>query len=134
VKLFHDDCAGAELEMMHAIDAFAHWLPEVGEAIERLGHGGLIAAFAEADREGRKDALHHAAFIEAGEQGGDEISALRLEALLLHMPEAKRDRVLDEIAVAEPTFASIVRAQLPRVASRGTKRAPRPARRAGVRA
>src|ERR1700741_4064261 len=86
VKLFHDDRAGAELEMLHALGAFQHWLPDVGETIEKLGHGGLIGAFAQADREGRKDAQHHAAFAEAGQQGGDELSALRIEALLPNMP------------------------------------------------
>lgn len=118
VKLFHDDRAGVELEMLHTLGAFDHWLPEVGQTIEKLGHGGLIAAFALADREGRKDMKHHVAFAEAGEQGGDELSALRIEALLLNMPIAKRERVLDEIAVAEPVFASLVRSQLPRVARR----------------
>jgi len=138
VKLFHDDRAGAELEMLHALDVFRNWLPDVGETIEKLGHGGLIAAFAEADREGRKDVQHHVAFAEAGEQGGDELSALRIEALLLNMPVAKRERVLDEIAVAEPLFASLVRAQLPRIARRTprseTTSAPRVARRRAARA
>lgn len=124
VKLLHDDRAGAELEMMHALGAFQHWLPEIGALIERLGHGNLIALLHQADREGRRDAEHHAAFVEAGEQGGDEVSALRLEALLLAMPPAKREGVLEEIAVAEPTFASLVRKQLPRVARRRTKAAP----------
>ncbi len=118
VKLFHDERAGVELEMLHALGAFVHWLPEVGQAIQRLGHGGLVAAFAEADREGRKDAQHHVAFAEAGEQGGDELSALRIEALLLRMPIAQRECVLEEIAVAEPLFASLVRSQLPRAARR----------------
>lgn len=121
VKLFHDDRAGAELEMMHSLGAFAHWLPEIGEVVDRLGHGGLAAALQQADREGRKDANHHAAFAAAGEQGGDEVSALRLEALLLNMPPGKRDRVLDEIAVAEPLFASLVRKQLPLVERRRAK-------------
>jgi len=124
VKLLHDDRAGAELEMLHALGSFDHWLPEIGETIERLGHGGLISALAQADREGRRDEQHHAAFVEAGEQGGDELSALRLEALLLNMPPAKRERVLEEVAFAEPTFASLVRAQLPRVARRTTKSVP----------
>ena len=128
VKLFHDDRAGAELEMLHALGVFAHWLPDVGDTIERLGHGGLIASFAQADREGRKDVQHHVAFAEAGQQGGDELSALRIEALLLNMPHAKRERVLEEIAVAEPLFASLVRAQLPRVARRAPKTTSRPAR------
>lgn len=138
VKLFHDDRAGAELEMLHALGAFLHWLPDVGDTIERLGHGGLIAAFAQADREGRKDMQHHAAFVEAGEQGGDELSALRIEALLLNMPLAKRERVLDEIAFAEPLFASLVRKQLPHVARRAAKGEPnrtaRPARQRAARA
>ena len=134
VKLFHDDRAGAELEMLHALGAFLHWLPEIGEAIERLGHGGLIAAFAQADREGRKDMQHHVAFAEAGQQGGDELSALRIEALLLHMPLAKRERVLDEIAVAEPLFATLVRKQLPHAARRMPKSAPRPERKRAARA
>ena len=134
VKLFHDDRAGAELEMLHSLGAFLHWLPDVGEMIEKLGHGGLIAAFAQATREGRKDVQHHAAFAEAGEQGGDELSALRLEALLLNMPISRRERVLDEIAVAEPLFASLVRDQLPRIARRAPRSAPRPARPHAVRA
>ena len=138
VKLFHDDRAGAELEILHALGAFVHWLPEVGQTIEKLGHGGLIAAFAQADREGRKDQQHHVAFAEAGEQGGDELSALRIEALLLNMPIAKRERVLDEIAVAEPMFASLVRSQLPRIARRAprsaTRTVPRTARPRAVRA
>ncbi|HVR39466.1 MAG TPA: hypothetical protein VMU84_10250 [Thermoanaerobaculia bacterium] len=138
VKLFHDDRAGAELEMLHAIGAFKHWLPEIGDVIEKLGHGGLATMFAQADRVGRKDVDHHAAFALAGEQGGDEVSALRLEALLLAMPEDRRDRVLEEIAIAEPMFATLVRNQLPRVehrvkaiippapVKRRPKRAPRP--------
>jgi hypothetical protein len=44
------------------------------------------------------------------------------------MPPAKRERVLEEVAFAEPMFASLVRAQLPRVARRGTRSTPRPAR------
>lgn len=137
VKLFHDERAGVELEMLHALGAFVHWLPEIGQVIERLGHGGLIAAFAQADREGRKDVQHHVAFAEAGEQGGDELSALRIEALLLHMPIAHREGVLDEIAVAEPLFASLVRGQLPRVAHRaplGAARSPRRTRPRALRA
>lgn len=118
VKLFHDDRAGAELEMMHALGAFSHWIPEIGEVIERLGHGGLTTLFNHADREGKRDSDHHAAFMLAGEQGGNEVSALRLEALLLNMPEERRERVLDEIAIAEPTFAMLVRNQLPRVERR----------------
>lgn len=128
VKLLHDERAGAELEMLHALGAFVHWLPEIGETIERLGHGGLIAALTQADREGRRDEQHHAAFAEAGEQGGDELSAVRLEALLLNMPPAKRERVLDEVAFAEPMFATLVRGQLPRIARRVPKSGPRPAR------
>lgn len=115
VKLFHDDRAGAELEMMHSLGAFRHWLPEIGDVVDQLGHGGLHALFSQADREGKRDADHHAAFRLAGEQGGDETSALRLEALLLKMPQTSRERVLEEIAIAEPTFASLVRNQLPRV-------------------
>jgi hypothetical protein len=135
VKLFHDDRAGAELEMLHSLGGFQYWLPDVGATIEKLGHGGLIAAFAQADREGRKDEQHHAAFAEAGQQGGDELSALRIEALLLNMPPARRERVLDEIAVAEPLFASLVRAQLPRVSRRVPKSAsPRPARQRAMQA
>jgi hypothetical protein len=133
VKLFHDDRAGVELEMLHALGAFEHWLPDVGETIERLGHGGLIATFAQADREGRRDAQHHAAFAEAGEQGGDELSALRIEALLLSMPIARREKVLDEIAVAEPLFASLVRSQLPRVARRAPRNSPRSTARSSAR-
>src|SRR6185295_11577737 len=104
------------------------------ETIERLGHGGLIATFAQADREGRKDMQHHVAFAEAGQQGGDELSALRIEALLLNMTIAKRERVLDEIAVAEPLFATLVRKQLPHAARRTPKRAPRPERQSAARA
>jgi hypothetical protein len=126
VKLFHDDRVGVELEMLHDLGAFHHWLPEIGAAIERLGRGGLTTVFTDADRDGRRDSDHHAAFADAGEQGGDEISALRLEAMLLHMPPSKRDGVLAEIAVAEPTFASLIRAQLPRVERRRAKPRPRP--------
>jgi hypothetical protein len=129
VKLFHDDRAGAELEMMHALGAFQHWLPEVGEVIERVGHGGLASLFAQADRDGRRDADHHAAFKLAGEQGGDEVSALRLEALLLNMPAERRERVLEEIAIAEPLFASLVRNQLPRVEQRRAIIVPEPPKR-----
>ena len=134
VKLFHDERAGAELEMLHALGAFLHWLPEIGETIEKLGHGGLIAALAQAERDGGVDQQHHAAFVDAGEQGGDELSALRIEALLLNMPAARRERILDEIAVAEPLFASLVRAQLPRVARRSSQGAPRPSRQRLLRA
>lgn len=130
VKLFHDDRAAAELEMMHALGAFQHWLPEIGEAIESLGHSGLASLFAQADRENRRDADHHAAFRQAGEQGGDETSATRLEALLLLMPQERRERVLEEIAIAEPMFAQLVRNQLPRVEKRArTTAAPPPRRR-----
>jgi hypothetical protein len=118
VKLFHDDRAGAELEMMHSLGTFKHWLPEVGAVIDHLGHNGLAHLFAQADRENKRDADHHAAFQLAGEQGGDEVSATRLEALLLLMPADRRERVLDEIAIAEPTFAELVRGQLPRVEKR----------------
>ncbi|HJQ35581.1 MAG TPA: hypothetical protein VKB93_00435 [Thermoanaerobaculia bacterium] len=122
VKLFHDDRAGAELEMLYDLGVFEHWLPEVGEAIERVGEGGLVTLFANADRESRTDMQHHEAFAEAGQQGGDEVSAVRIEALLLQMSPTKRDRVLEEIAIAEPLFATLVRNQIPRVAAR---RAPR---------
>lgn len=137
VKLFHDDRAGAELEMMHELGAFLHWLPEIGSVIERLGPAGLTAMFHQADREGRRDTDHHAAFARAGEQGADEVSALRLEALLLQMPRSKREGVLAEIAVAEPTFASLVRNQLPRVERRHVRSAtprsaPKRTRNAGV--
>jgi hypothetical protein len=118
VKLLHDDRAGVELEMMHALGTFKHWLPEIGEVIERLGHGALGALFAQADRDGRGDKGHHEAFKLAGEQGGDETSALRLEALLLSMPPEQRGTVLDEIKIAEPTFAFLVRDQLPHVERR----------------
>jgi len=121
VKLFHDDRAAVELEMMHALGAFEHWLPEIGQLIEKLGHGGLVAMFVNADRQGRKDANHHAAFVEAGEQGADETSALRLEAMLLMMSPEKRQRVLHEIAVAEPLFASLVQKQMPHVHRRGLR-------------
>ena len=121
VKLFHDDRAGTELEMLHELGGFLHWLPEIGTVIDRLGHGGLHALFTQADREGRRDTDHHAAFAQAGEQGGDEVSALRLEALLLQMPRGKREGVLAEIARAEPTFAALVRNQLPRVEHRFRK-------------
>jgi hypothetical protein len=126
VKLFHDDRVGAELEMLHELGGFLHWLPEIGTVIDRLGHGGLHAIFTQADREGRRDADHHAAFAHAGEQGGDEVSALRLEALLLQMPRSKREGVLAEIARAEPTFASLVRNQLPRVERRVKSAGPVP--------
>ena len=112
VKLLHDDRAAVELEMMHALGTFRYWLPEIGEVIERLGHGGLAALFTQADREGRRDESHHAAFKEAGEQGGDEASALRLEALLFLMSAKRRDAVLAEVKIAEPTFAALVRKQL----------------------
>ena len=125
VKLFHDDRAGAELEMMHSLGAFGNWLPEVGEVIDRLGHNGLTHLFAQADREMKRDQDHHAAFALAGEQGGDETSAVRLEALLLNMPAERRERVLEEIAIAEPTFAALVRNQLPRV-ERRVRNAARP--------
>lgn len=133
VKLLHDDRAGAELEMLHSVAAFDHWLPEIGEVIESFLPGGMSALFAESDREGRKDAAHHAAFANAGEQGGDELSALRLEALLLCMAPAKRKRVLEEVAVAEPMFATLVKNQLPFVEGRVKKSSPRnPTRRSKV--
>lgn len=114
VKLLHDDRAGVELEMMHALGTFKYWLPEIGEVVEQLGHGGLTTLFAQADRDGRKNEDHHAAFKEAGEQGGDEDSALRLEALLLRLPAKRREAVLAEIKIAEPTFAELVREQVAR--------------------
>lgn len=122
LKLFHDDRAGIELEMMHSLGAFEAWLPDLAELIERLGAGGLSLLFAESDRAGKQDIDHHALFAQAGEQGGDEMSALRLEAMLLGMPPASRDRVLDEVAIAEPTFAELVRKQMPRVERRRGKR------------
>ena len=122
LKLFHDDRAGIELEMMHSLGAFEGWLPDLAEIIERLGDGGLATLFAESDRAGKQDIDHHAIFAQAGEQGGDEMSALRLEAMLLNMPPASRDRVLDEVAIAEPTFAALVRKQMPRVERRRGKR------------
>ena len=121
VKLFHDDRAAVELEMLHALDAFGYWLPEIGELIERLGKGGLIAMFQQADRDRRSDADHHAAFAEAGEQGADEVSGARLEAMLLSMRADRRERVLTEIAFAEPTFASLVQRQLPRKSRRAVR-------------
>lgn len=118
IKLLHDDRAGTELEMMHSLGTFEHWLPEVGEVIERLGHGGLAALFAQADRESRSDAHHRDAFKDAGEQGADGTSARRLEALLLSMPPERREAVLAEVEIAEPTFASLVQEQLPHVERR----------------
>lgn len=128
VKLLHDDRAGAELEMMHDLGIFRHWLPDVGDKIERLGQGGLTTLFAQADLDGRRDVNHHAAFAEVGEQGADEVSASRLEALLLTMAPGKRLRILQEIAIAEPTFATLVLGQLPLVARRRVKRARAPRR------
>ena len=52
-------------------------------------------------------------------------AALRLEAMLLKMPRNKRERLLEEVAIAEPTFASLVRAQLPLVATRKSRPAAR---------
>lgn len=118
VKLLHDDHAGVELDLMNELGCFVNWLPELGDLVERLGQGGLTTLFAKADRAGRHDLNHHAAFAHAGEQGGDETSALRLEAMLLKLPPTKREAVLEEIAIAEPTFASLVRKQLPLVARR----------------
>lgn len=131
VKLFHDDRVGVELEMMHELGAFRHWLSEIGDVIDRLGHGGLTTLFTQADRQGRKDMDHHVAFAKAGEQGGDEMSALRLEALLLQMPMNRRESVLAEVALAEPMFAELVRNQLPRVEKRikSTVNAVKPATR-----
>lgn len=122
LKLFHDDRAAIELEMMHGLSAFDEWLPDLADLIERVGDGGLAALFAESDRAGKQDIDHHAMFAEAGEQGGDEMTALRLEAMLLSMPATSRDRVLDEVAIAEPTFAELVRKQMPRVERRRGKR------------
>jgi len=133
VKLFHDDRAGVELEMLHELGTFVHWLPEIGDVIDRLGHSGLTAVFAQADREGRKDQNHHAAFAKAGEQGGDEVSALRIEALLLLMPARKRERLLEEIAIAEPMFADLVRSQLPTVVHRHSRNTAPPRRAAAKR-
>lgn len=133
VKLFHDDRAAVELEMLHALGAFGHWLPEIGVLIERLGHGGLVTMFQQADREARKDADHHLAFAEAGEQGADETSAVRLEAMLLQMRGESRQRVLSEIAFAEPTFAALVQQQLPRVQRRVARVTPSPRRVAAAR-
>lgn len=133
VKLFHDDRAAAELDMMHSLGTFKHWLHDVGAVIDRLGHGGLASLFSQADRDAKRDADHHAAFAVAGEQGGDEVSAVRLEALLLQMPQDARERVLDEISIAEPTFAGLVRAQLPRVEKRARTVPAKPARRNGKR-
>ncbi len=130
VKLLHDDRAGAELEMMQDLGIFKYWLPEIGDKIQRLGQGGLTTLFAKADLDGRGDVGHHAAFAEAGEQGADEVSASRLEALLLTMAPGKRVRILEEIAIAEPTFASVVYQQLPLVAKRRVKRTRAPQRRA----
>lgn len=129
VKLFHDDRAAAELEMMQSLGTFRHWLTDIGEVIDQLGHGGLASLFAQADRDGKRDNDHHAAFRMAGEQGGDETSALRLEALLLQMPAERREKVLKEIAIAEPTFAALVRNQLPRVEHRVRSAPPVPPRR-----
>ncbi len=128
VKLFHDDRVGVELEMMHSLGAFQHWLPEIGQLIDRVGHGGLTSIFAQADRELRKDPEHHAAFAEAGEQGGDEVSAMRLEALLLNIQPSRREPVLAEIALAEPTFAGLVRKQLPYVERRTARSVSSPRR------
>lgn len=126
VKLFHDDRAGAELEMLHSLGAFKHWLTDIGDVIDHLGHNGLTHVFTQADRESRRDVDHHAAFQLAGEQGGDETSAIRLEALLLLMPPERRERVLEEVAIAEPTFAQLVRNQLPRVEKRARSKATPP--------
>ena len=128
VKLLHDDRAGAELEMMHDLGIFKHWLPDIGDKIERLGQGGLTALFARADLDGRRDQDHHIAFAEAGEQGADEVSASRLEALLLTMAPGKRMRILEEIAIAEPMFAAVVSEMLPLVARRRVKRVRAPRR------
>lgn len=113
IKLLHDAPAGVELEMLHALGAFAHWLPEIGELVDRLGPGRLSTLFAEADRGKRWTGAHRDAFTAAGEQGGDAISGLHLEALLLEMAPAARQRLLEEVAAAEPTFAALVGSQLP---------------------
>ncbi len=113
IKLLHDDRAALELEMMRSLGAFKHWLPEIGDVIEQLGHGGLAALFAQADRAGRNDEHHRDVFKDAGEQGADGISALRLEALLLDMPPDRHEAVLAEVEIAEPTLACLVRKQLP---------------------
>jgi hypothetical protein len=113
IKLLHDDRAALELEMMRSLGAFKHWLPEIGEVIERLGYGGLAALFAQADRAGRTDEHHRDVFKDAGEQGADGTSALRLEALLLDMPPDRHEAVLAEVEIAEPTLACLVRKQLP---------------------
>jgi hypothetical protein len=128
VKLFHDERAGAELEMMHTLGAFEQWLPEIGQAINRLGEGGLTSVFNQAAHPNRRLSDPPTAFARNGEQGGDARSALRLEALLLNMPFSSRERVLEEVAVAEPTFAAGVRAQLPRVAHRPIRTASHPRR------
>jgi hypothetical protein len=133
IKLLHDDRAGAELEMLHELGIFEQWLPEVGEVVGRLGHGALLGLLTEADREGRRDTEHHAAFVAAGEQGGTEISAMRLEALLLNMRSEHRNKVLEEIALAEPMFAALVRAQLPHLEHRPRLRRTRRAVRAVTR-
>ncbi len=112
LKLFHDDRAGVELEMMHSLGAFDGWLPDIADLIERVGDGGLTLLFAESDR-AKWDIDHRALFARSGEQGGDAVSAKRLEALLLGMPAAGRDCVLQEVAIAEPTFAALVRNQMP---------------------
>jgi hypothetical protein len=121
VKLLHDAKAGVELEMLHELGAFDRWLPEIGGLVHRLGPGSLSMLFAEAERAERRTPAHRAAFAEAGEQGGDAVSRIRLEALLLEMTPAARESLLDEVAVAEPTFAALVRAKLP------VARAPFPA-------
>jgi len=112
IKLLHDIRADIELEMMHALGAFEHWLPAIGQIIERLGPGGLRSILAEAEKKRRADARYDKTVASAGEQGGAEESALRLEALLRHLQAAEREELLAEIAVAEPTFASLVREQL----------------------
>ena len=126
VKLLHDPQAGVELEMLHALGAFSHWLPEIGDLVDHLGPGSLAALFAEADQAERWTADHRAAFAAAGEQGGDAVSGLRLEALLLEMTAAMRASLLDEVAVAEPTLAALVRAHLPAVMPPPAAPAPLP--------
>lgn len=126
VKLLHDAQAGVELEMLHELGAFDRWLPEIGDLVDRLGPGSLSRLFAEAERAERWTPAHRAVFAEAGEQGGDAVSRLHLEALLLQMTPAARESLLDEVAVAEPTFAALVRAKLPVAMARFTAAAPAP--------
>ena len=124
VKLFHDDRVGVELEMMHE----AGRLPGLGFRDRRRDRSPrprrVDLHLRPADREGRKDFDHHAAFAQAGEQGGGRNERARLEALLSNMPIHRAKAVLAEIALAEPTFSALVQNQLPRVEKR---RAVKPA-------